>query len=100
MKCSERGERCSDFYLHDDDGGEAEGDDTVVGAGQPVEALERDLEEGGDHDDGEDEDADGFEAAAPDGVGSFVLARDEFRGYPDYGGGEEVEGCVDEGGKD
>lgn len=61
---------------HDDDGGEAEGDDAVVRACKPVEALQRDLEEGGDHDDGEDEDADGFEAAPPDGVGGLVLAGD------------------------
>lgn len=53
---------------HDDDRGEAELDDAVVGRREPVETFEEDLEEGGYHDDAEDEDAERFEASAADGV--------------------------------
>ena len=84
---------------HDDDCGEGEVDDGVVIGGEALDALEEDLEEGGDHDDGEDEDAEGFEFAPADGVGVVVVAGDEARGGPDDGGGEEVEGGVDEGGE-
>lgn len=48
----------------------------VGGGSETVEAFESDLEEGSDHDDGEDEDADGFETAAADGVGVLVLSGD------------------------
>lgn len=75
-------------------------DNGVVAGGEPVEAFECDLEEGSDHDDGEDEHADGFEAAAAHRVGVGVLARDEFRRRPDNSCGEEVKGCVDKAGKD
>ena len=59
------------------------------------------LEEGDDHDDGEDEDSNGFEPFSTDG--EFVaeaadLPLDEFVGCVDYEGAEEVEGGVDEGG--
>lgn len=85
---------------HDDDGREAELDDGVVAGGEAVEAFEGDLEEGGDHDDGEDEDANGFKTAAADRVGVLVLLGDEFCGCPDYSGGEEIESCVDKGSED
>lgn len=70
------------------------------GGGEAVEALEGDLEEGGYHYDGEDEDADWFEAAASDGVAVFVPSGDEFRGCPYDGCAEEVERCVYQGGED
>ena len=85
---------------HDGDGGGPELDDIVVGPEERGQAFERDLEEGGAHDDGEDEHADRFEAAPADGVGVLVLARDEGGGDPDDGGGEEVERGVDKGGQD
>lgn len=69
-------------------------------AGEPVDAFDEDLEEGDDHDDAEDEHAEGLEAPAPDGIGVPVLALDEFRGRPDDGGGQEVEGCVHQGCED
>ena len=58
------------------------------------------MKEGRDHDDAEDQDADGFEAATADWIGVTVLPGDEEGGGPDDGGGEEVEGCVDERGQD
>lgn len=45
---------------HDGDGGDPQLDDGVVARGETLEAFQRDLEEGGYHYDGEDEDADGF----------------------------------------
>ena len=80
---------------HDGDGGEGEPDNAVIGAGQLVEAFEADLDKGGDHDDGEDEDADGFEAPAADGVGVGVVVADEACGCPDDSRTEEIERGVD-----
>ena len=62
-----------------------------------------DLQEGDDHDDGEDEDADGFETAAADW--EFVREAGEVPCYEgvggvDYEGAEEVEGGVDKGGEE
>ena len=57
------------------------------------------MEERGDHDDGEDEDTDGFEPSAPDWVGVLIAAGDEFGGDPHNGCTEEVKGCIDEGGE-
>lgn len=78
-----------DGYCHASESNEA-----VIGAGEFVEAFESDLHEGGDHYDGEDEDADWFEAPAADRVGVLVVAADEAGGGPDDGCAEEVEGCV------
>lgn len=88
---------------HDGEGGRGEADDGARAAGEAVEGLEGDLEEGGYHDDGEDEDAEGLEAPAADRVGvrgGGGGGVDQVRGGPDDGGGEEVEGGVDEGGED
>lgn len=46
---------------HDDDGGEAELKDLVLGACQTLDTLQANLDKGGDHDDGEDEHANGFQ---------------------------------------
>lgn len=43
------------------------------------------MEEGGDHDDGEDEDADGLEAGAADGVEVFIAVGDEAGGLVGWG---------------
>lgn len=72
----------------------------VGGTREALEALERDLEEGGDHDDGENEDPDRFEAAAADGIGILVLLGDEFCRSPDDGGAEEVKNCVNKRSED
>ena len=40
----------------------------MVIRGEPIEAFERDLEEGRDHDDGEYEDANGLESSSADRV--------------------------------
>lgn len=61
----------------------------------------QDLEEGDDHDDAEDEDSEGLEAAAADGElmsEALDLPGDEFVGGEDYHCAEEVKGGVDEGG--
>lgn len=70
------------------------------GGGELLEALEGDLEEGGYHHDGKDENADWFETSPPDWVGVFVASGDEFGCRPHDGCAEEVECCVDEGGED
>ena len=60
--------------------------------GEATEGFEGHLKEGCYHYDGEDEDAEGFEAAAADGV-VFVIAGaagDEERSCPDDKCGEEV----------
>lgn len=69
----------------------------MIGRREPVKAFERDLEEGGDHDDGEDEHANGFESSSADGIRVTVLAGDELGRGPDNGRAEEVEGCVNQG---
>lgn len=48
----------------------------MVGAGEALDCFEADLDEGGYHDYGEDEDAEGFETGATDGVEVFVAAFD------------------------
>ena len=90
-----------DGQSHDDDAGDPELHDGVIlpAAGEPVDALDEDLEEGDDHDDAEDEHPQGLEPPPPHGVGVPVLALDEFGGRPDDGGGEEVEGGVHQGGE-
>lgn len=57
------------------------------------------MEERGDHDDGEDENTEGFEPSTPDRVGVLVAAGDEFGGRPHDSCAEEVKRCVDEGGE-
>ena len=85
---------------HDEDRRERELHDRVLLVGEEaLEAFERYLEKGGYHDHGEDQDADGFETSPADRVGVLVLAGDEFGGGPDNGGGEKIEGGVDEGGE-
>lgn len=81
---------------HDGDGWNAQFDHAVVRGEQAVETFQADLEEGGDHDDGEDQHADGLETASADRVRVLVLLRDESRRGPDDGGGEEVECSVDQ----
>ena len=85
---------------HDGDGGEGERDNGVVAGGEAGEAFERYLEERGDHYDGEDEDANRFEAAAANRVGVLVAAGDEVGGCPDDGSRKEIEGSVDKGRED
>lgn len=46
----------------------------MVGAHEPLDTFEEDLEEGGDHYNAEDEDAERLEAPAADGVAVAVLA--------------------------
>ena len=78
------GQLDDDGQGHDDDAGEAQLHDGVVPpVGEPVDAFDEDLEEGDDHDDAEDEHANGLEAPAADGVGVLVLSLDELRRRPD-----------------
>lgn len=79
---------------HGGDGDEREGRELVLAAGEESrDGFLEDLEEGNDHDDGEDEDAEGLEAATADG--EFLLeaaefALDELTGGPYDQGAEKV----------
>ena len=68
----------------------------MVGGGQPVEAFQRDLEEGGYHYDGEDKNAEWFETSPAHGVRVLVISRDELRGSPYDGGAQKVKSSIDE----
>jgi hypothetical protein len=83
---------------HDGDGGNGERDNGVVGTRETRETFDADLAEGRDHDDGEDEDADGLETPAAHGVCVAVLSRNHPGCDPDDARAEEVEGCVDQTG--
>ena len=85
----------------DGDGGERGGGVRAGAREELGDAFLEDLEEGDDHYDGEDEDAEGFEAAAANR--EFVLegadaVGNELVGCVYYEGAEEVEGGVDERG--
>ena len=82
---------------HDEDRRQREMDDAVIARGEPVEAFERDLKKGCDHDDGEDEHPERFETPSTDGVRVVVTSGDELGCRPDYGGAEKVERGVNEG---
>lgn len=70
---------------HDQYCREAQADDGTVGGVKPVEALERDLKEGGYHYDREDKNAERFETSSAHRVRVLVIARYERRGGPNDG---------------
>ena len=86
---------------HDGDGRNGKLNDGAIVASQPAESLDGDLEEGGDHDDAKHQHTDGLKTATTYGIGVLVLGTgDDPRRHPDYGGRQEVQGCVDQGGDD
>ncbi len=67
----------------------------MIGTCEAVEALEKNLEEGRDHDDAEYEHTNGLEAPPANRVGVLVVMLDELRSGPDNGCRKEVESSVD-----
>lgn len=79
---------------HDDERGDGQLDHLMVGAHEAVARLDGHLPEGGDHDNGEDQHADGLQPPPAHRVLVLVLAADEPRRRPDNHSRQEVQGGI------